>query len=237
MSDPLRIHVIAEGETDKIVFDAFIAAVLGHSDFVTTLIQPETSLAFGNAGEHGGGWKGVQSKCMEIRQRGGLDASGVLANADLLLIHLDGEVAEEPEVQCARPCPPPEATADALRAQVGTWLGAPALAGQPVVVAIPMKETEAWVFAALRPKDRLLVSPGASKAAAPPCFECRDKPSSLLSGGAPRLIRSGKKHKVAYRSVQPALVDGWIHTRRLSQAARFEEELRAADAVRLVAGG
>ena len=221
MSRPLRIQVIAEGETDKIVLDAFIEAILGHADFVSTQIQPETSRAFGHAGEHGGGWKGVRGKCFEMRERGGVEAGGYLANTDILLVHLDGEVAEDPEVACEKPCPPPSDTADALREQVLAWMGNPWAPG--VMVVIPMKETEAWVVAALRPNDKLLQGTGNA------CFECRDKPSVLLSGGTPRLIRSGKKHKGAYREVERALVEGFPHARKLSQVAWFEMQVLAAE--------
>ena len=123
LAGPLRIHVVCEGETDKIVLDAFVEAMLGHARFVSTLIQPETSAAFGNAGQHGGGWKGVRGKCREVRDRGGIDAGGYLGNADILILHLDGEVAGESDLECAQPCPPPASTSEALRTVVWDWLG------------------------------------------------------------------------------------------------------------------
>lgn len=227
MSRPLRIQVIAEGETDKIVLDAFIEAILGDAGFVSTLIQPETSRAFGHAGAHGGGWKGVRAKCFEMRDRGGVEAGGYLANTDILLVHVDGEVADDPEVACAKPCPPPSDTADALRQTVLSWMGGDT--GDPrVVVAIPMKETEAWVVAALRPGEKLLQGTGEA------CFECRDKPSALLAGGAPRLLRSGKKHKSDYQEVERELVEGFEHAQKLSQVTSFELYLRAAHAAFLL---
>jgi hypothetical protein len=236
MSSLLRIHVIGEGETDKIVLDAFVEAILGHGEFVSTLIQPETSAAFGNAGQYGGGWKGVLAKCREVRERGGIDAGGYLANADILIIHLDGEVAEEPEIACARPCPPPEDTADALRAAVWSWLDQEPDAR--VVIAIPMKETEGWVFAALRPQDRLFIlcsEPTPEKG--PPCLECRDKPSGLLAGGKPRLVISGRKRATKYREVERGLVAGWTNARKLSQAQRFEQDFQSALALVPVSRG
>lgn len=94
-----------------------------------------------------------------------------------------------------------------------------------------MKETEAWVFAALRPSDRLFIlCTDDTLKQGPPCLECRDKPSGLLAGGEPRLVRSGKKRPELYRKVARSLVEGWIHARRLSQGQQFEDHLIAAHA-------
>ncbi|WP_437733010.1 hypothetical protein [Sorangium sp. So ce1335] len=87
-----------------------------------------------------------------------------------------------------------------------------------------MKETETWVVAALRPGEKLLQGTGDA------CFECRDKPSALLAGGSPRLVRSGKKHKSAYRDVKRARTRV-EHARTLSLVTQFEECSRAAHAV------
>jgi hypothetical protein len=220
MSNALRIQVIAEGVTDKIVIDAFLEAILGHAHFVSTLIQPETSRAFGAAGPHGGGWKGVRGKCIEIHKRGGLEQGGYLANTDLLIVHVDGEVCDESEIMCSQPCPPPSMAADALERVVESWLGGKS--NPLVILTVPMKETEAWIFAALRPDDKLL------REDAKECFECRDKPSTLLSGGPVRLIRSDKKHKDSYRAIERQLVDGYANARRLSQVRRFEDRVHAA---------
>lgn len=169
----------------------------------------------------------MRAKCFEMRDRGGVEAGGYLANTDILLVHVDGEVADDPEVACAKPCPPPSDTADALRQTVLSWMGGDT--GDPrVVVAIPMKETEAWVVAALRPGEKLLQGTGEA------CFECRDKPSALLAGGAPRLLRSGKKHKSDYQEVERELVEGFEHAQKLSQVTSFELYLRAAHAAFLL---
>ena len=228
MSRMLRIQILAEGETDKIVIDAFIEAIVGDASFVSTLIQPETSRAFGHAGPYGGGWRGVRGKCLEMRERGGPDVGGYLENTDILIVHLDGEVADEPEIACAKPCPPPSDTAASLEDVVYAWMGEPG--SLRVVMAIPMMETEAWIVSALRPNDKLLEATGEA------CFECRPKPSALLAGGSPRLIRSGKKHKSSYRAIETQLVAGFPHARALSQVQRFEERLRVALAAWMLGG-
>jgi hypothetical protein len=57
MSD-LRIGLVAEGKTDQVVIEAALKAIL-ERPFILTLLQPETSDPFGDAGPLGGGWGGV----------------------------------------------------------------------------------------------------------------------------------------------------------------------------------
>ena len=59
----LRIALVAEGETDKVVVGAAIAALVGDRSYVLRLLQPEDSLALGPVapftGLKSGGWGGV----------------------------------------------------------------------------------------------------------------------------------------------------------------------------------
>lgn len=217
MSEPLRFALICEGKTDKIILEAALAAFMPH-DFTVAMVQPEESLAFGHAGKFGGGWKGVVAKCRELRERGGVIAAGVLDNADVLLLHLDGEVAEEDEVACACPCPPASDTADALRGWIRGALG-PSAGDPRIVTVVPMKETEAWLLPALRP-------------AAPqngPGLECRDKPSQLFAAGKPKLIASGQKKPARYLDQRASMTAGWDAVRNsLGEAQRFEHEVSQA---------
>lgn len=220
MSEPLRFALICEGKTDKIVFEAAIAAFMPH-DFLVTMVQPEESRAFGSpqAGPHGGGWRGVIGKCRELRERGGVVAAGLLNNADVVLIHLDGEVAEETEVNCAFPCPPASDTADALRALIQRELGSSA-PDPRVVSVVPMKETEAWLVPALRP----------SAPQNGPGLECRDKPSKLFAGGKPVLVASGRKKPARYLEHSTTITDCWDHVRKsvVGEALRFEDDVNRA---------
>ena len=116
-----RVHVVSEGPTDTVVIEAAVAHHL--EDFVLIQIQPERSLFGGDQGPLGGGWKGVRAWCRQAAEQGGLEASGRLANTDLLIVHVDADVADEEEIACARPCPPPSDTVDALREVVLSWIG------------------------------------------------------------------------------------------------------------------
>lgn len=220
MSDrAISIHGIVEGPSDGYVLQAFAAAILGTDRIVWTTLQPEASVAFGQVsyGPHGGGWKGVRSKCMEIAKMGGVVAAGVLANAHALVVHVDGEVAAEDELQLALPCPPPEPTAEALRAEVRGWLGAGAV-HRKVVVAVPCMETEAWLIPGMRPH-----------ADPAPCVECVPKPSMFFQGGRPRLVeQSGKKRLAEYKKNMDALREAWAASAGLSIAQSFAADLRAA---------
>lgn len=73
-----------------------------------------------------------------------------LQNIDALIDQIDGEAAADAEIAVVQPCPPPEATADALRRVVEGWLGAD-LPHRRVVIAVPSMETEAWLLPSLRP--------------------------------------------------------------------------------------
>jgi hypothetical protein len=225
-----RVHVVCEGPTDMVVVEAALETHL--EDFVSQQIQPEQSLFGGDQGPLGGGWKGVRSWCGQIREQGGLKASGALANADLLVVHLDADVADDDEVACACPCPPPSATVDALQEVVLSWLGEDEILPK-VVFCMPSKSTEAWILAGLHPED------GAVVPCHPPpgddwtCLECRPEPAARLVGKPGKLVRRKqgqlKKSRVAYKNVAEDLVRVWPQILELcTQAKRFDKALKHA---------
>ncbi len=221
-SEALRVALIVEGPTDEVVIAAALDAILDDDlDFVVTRVQPQASDAFKGYGQYGGGWRGVLRKCGEIGARGGPRDAGLLANYDIIVVHLDGDVAEEREVALAQPCPPARATADALRTLVATKL-TPRGPEAAVVIAVPMKEIEAWLLPIFRASE-----------AAPECdLECVEKPSHQFLGGKPKLARRQdgdiKKIRTRYEKVAREIERGWPQARTLGEAARFEAELRAA---------
>jgi hypothetical protein len=100
MSSTIRIALVAEGVTDYVVLRAAIASLLENQSFDIKLLQPEESVAFtgaGDAGPLGGGWKGVYKWCLQAAERGNGSVRGdpLFISYDLLILHLDADVARE----------------------------------------------------------------------------------------------------------------------------------------------
>lgn len=230
MSDPLRIGLVVEGPTDRIVIESVLAAVLVERNFVVTQLQPEDSETFG---AFGGGWPGVYKWCHQAARQGGGRISGnaLLRHFDLIVIQLDADVADfsydsgniVPEstdlpLPCSQVCPPPDATIDALRSVLLSWCGEPAVP-PATVICMPSKSTEAWVVWALFPDDREVIR-GSS-------FECFASPADRLAQQPVR--RRIRKSVPDYRSRQVALTQAWPHLTGhggLEQATRFDADLR-----------
>ena len=230
MSDPLRIALVAEGPTDRIVIKAAIQAILHHRAFVLTQLQPEGSSVFGTLGA---GWGGVYRWCKQAARRG----AGRLAhdrllfqNYDILVLHLDADVADKPyedisiepsqgdaALPCALPCPPPADTTNRLRVVLLSWCGEVA-EPQRTVVCMPSKSIEAWVMAALFPNDQS-VRTG---------IECFPDPESRL-GQQPRARRIRKK-QCDYQDHSAELKGAWprlLGNAALSEAQRFQNDFLA----------
>jgi hypothetical protein len=89
MSD-LRVALVAEGPTDRIVIESVLRATLGERPFVLTLQQPEESLAFGGGGfgRLGAGWAGVYRWCKQVASRSKrLGGDELFETFDLLVVH------------------------------------------------------------------------------------------------------------------------------------------------------
>lgn len=236
MSDTLRIALVAEGVTDYEFLNAAIESMLNGRSFVLTLLQPEGSIAFtggGNAGSFGGGWKGMYRWCIQAVQRSGgkLSDDPLFLGQDLLLLHLDADVAgEDPSnstidpvqelagmLPCEQPCPPPTATTDSLRNVMLSWVGE-ALTPPKTVLCTPSKSTEAWVMAACFPKDKEMVKQG---------WECHAKPESRLGQQPVRKRFAKNQHdyseqKSEFQAKWPSVVA------RLTEARRFQDDFMAA---------
>ena len=130
MSNPLRIALAAEGPTDEVVIETALRSMLGERTFILQRLFPEDSSAFGPMGT---GWVGGYKWCHSVATRGGGKLSGDqlifgAGNYDLLLLHLDGDVAgfeyadgslvplpTDGVLPCAKACPPPADTTNELR--------------------------------------------------------------------------------------------------------------------------
>lgn len=233
MSEPLRIAAAAEGPTDVIVLEAILGALLPDTDFEVQPLQPEGSVAFGSApsSKTGAGWVGVYRWSRQAVSEGGGSVSGSLAllNHDLLIVHVDADVAGKTyadgdirdapyeDLPCERPCPPPHGTTNALRRVVLKWLGEQKRPSQ-VVLCTPSKSIEAWVLTAICPENNVVRRDD---------WECRPNPEGQLATLPVR--QRFKKRPEAYRGKQGEIKEGWPKvSARLTEAARFEAEFLAA---------
>jgi hypothetical protein len=236
MSSTIRIALVGEGITDFEVLRAAIDSMLNGRSFDLKLLQPEGSVAFagrGNAGPLGGGWKGVYRWCRQaaLRGEGSLRADPLFIETDLLILHLDADVAgEDPAndpidpipdlaglLPCEQACPPPSATTDALRVVMLSWVGETETPPQ-TVLCTPSKSTEAWVMAAFFPNDREMIRKG---------WECHADPGRRLAQ-QPKARRFSKR-QANYEARAPELRAGWTTVAaRLSEAKRFNSDFVAA---------
>lgn len=234
MSD-LRVGLIAEGETDRIVIEAALKVILDRP-FVLSMLQPDTSKAFGDAGQFGGGWGGVYRWCRQlVKMHPQVEVNPTLTEFNLILVHLDADVAgmryEESNIDngltdlpCQHACPPVEDSVNALRKVVAGWLNLPPTGTLPArwAYCTPSKCTEAWVVAALYQSTESAILTN---------IECNCGLETWLSQRPVRegrLVRSGKKKPLAYLKIAQKVTDGWesICT-HCSQATRFRDEVRA----------
>lgn len=227
MSDPLRIALVAEGPTDRIVIEAAVSCLLRPRSFILKQLHPEASAAFGPLGP---GWAGVYRWCRQAVQRatGSLRQDPLFASYDVLVLHLDADVADEnyrnaginepiQNLPCSQPCPPPSATTNALRRVLLGWVGEVSVPPQ-TVLCTPSKNTEAWVVVALYPDD---------KAAKAGQWECHRDPESRL--GQQPVRQRIKKSIRDYEACRGRLDAAWPSVREsLSEARRFSEEFLAA---------
>jgi hypothetical protein len=233
MSEALRVALVCEGPTDRIVINAAVSSLLGRRDFQLSQLQPEESLAFGPTGT---GWSGVYRWCRQAANqgRGSLRNNPLFDSFDLLVLHLDADVADQTygsanitvpveDLPCQRPCPPPADTTNLLRQVVLGWLSEDSIPPK-TVLCIPSKSTEAWILAALHPAD-LIVRSGT--------LECRDAPANLLSAkpAKSRLVRAGKKIVERYQDRAVDIRRQWSRVRALSEAERFSTDFLAVIAI------
>jgi len=217
-----RVGLVCEGPTDETVVKAIIETILPTSMFSVTLQQPEFSAAFGDyRGEHGTGWRGVLQWCKASkRDFGELVDNPLFMNFDVLIIHLDADVAEEHDIELAQPCPLASATTDRLRIFLAELAGVATPTGN-VVFCTPSKATEAWLLAALYPSENYRGQD----------IECLSDPASRLAGKpeGERLVSGRKKLPKRYESRKQDISAGWPQAcAACSEASRFDADLRRA---------
>ena len=225
-----EVRVVCEGPTDVVVLQAILDDRL-KEDYVITQLQPEGSLYGGDAGPHGGGWKGVRGWCRKVGAAGGLEAVGALnPDVQLLVVHVDADIASDSEIDIERPCPPPMATVERLESVVLGWLGLAALPAR-VALCIPSKATESWILRAFFPTDEAAV-PCSQVASGESCIECIAEPAHTLLYRRPKFVRlkEGRIRKLRkeYERRRSQLSRAWLDVvADCASAARFNEQLDA----------
>ena len=157
-----------------------------------------------------------------------MSKSFVLESHDLLIVQVDADVAgmtyksgkiedDTGDLPCEKPCPPASDTTDALRLVVLRWMGETATPSR-LVLCTPSKSMEAWVMAALFPKNKVLSRSG---------WECHANPEAQL-GQQPKRQRI-KKRIEDYKAKESEFRATWPRVRRkLTEANRFSVDLLAA---------
>lgn len=225
------IYFVTEGITDQIVIRGLIAKWLNGKDFVPRYIQPPTSAyAEGLDSNLSNGWKGVVAWCSGRRPKGPAGRDEALKRADCLVIHLDADIATDPEffdppIGLGRPTP--NDAAEWVREKTLEML--PPDAHHKVLLCVPAQDLEAWIITCLHPD--------VSDEHAP--IENREDPGALLVQRGPiRLVRRQgrtlKKLPERYERALAAIVGGWGNCTavvagappRCPEALRFEREAR-----------
>jgi hypothetical protein len=226
MSD-FRIALVGEGPTDAVIIEAALKALLKRP-FVLTQLQPEPTRP-----KLGNGWGGVLRWCREFASRGftQFEIDPTLADFDLIVIHLDADVAEDeysnvsndianeastsgwPTLPNSVGCPPPTGSVGVVRALPLAWAGTIGL-GQKTVLCVPSKAVEAWLVAALFDAGHTLLNR----------LECNLNIATQLAA-QPKSTKV-KKTVPGYRALEKKVVEKWQLVRqRCSQADRFSQEV------------
>lgn len=222
MSD-LRIALVAEGPTDYVIIEAALKAFLPQP-FILTQLQPEATKP-----EIGGGWGGVLKWCSMVGERfqGPIDQDPTLLGFDLLIIHLDVDVATFnyadcgehlallaqqkgwASLPCAQVCPPVGSTVQALQTVITSWLGQASLGG--TVLCLPAQSSGTWLAAALLDAAHPLLTNA----------ECDITVESRLAQ-LPKSQRV-KKSRREYMQHAAELTNKWADVKNMcSQAGQFE---------------
>lgn len=220
----LHIALVVEGNTDLVIIEAALNAFIDRP-FILSIQPEETSPTLGS------GWSGVLKWCDASGRRhpSDLDSDPTLKQFDLLIIHLDVDVATEhyanasleqlaaekhwSTLPCAQPCPPIDASIEPLIATLDSWLQ-PANRGNRTVLCLPAQASGTWLAAATLPGDHPLLSSA----------QCDVNVESRLA----QLPIGRRIHKKVreYRSHSHKITQNWAAVKAIcSQAQVFETEV------------
>lgn len=230
MSDTLRIALVAEGPTDYVLVQAALVAILD-TDFILTQLQPEATRPY-----MGQGWSGVLKWCHDagLRYTGTLSDDPALAGFDMLIIHLDVDVAQMSyqacgaevvqiaetfgwlPLPCHKPCPPASHSAEALADVMASWLGKAMSWGERTVLCLPAQSTGTWLAAAALGAGHKLLRNA----------ECNVSLENQL-GQLPKNQRI-KKSRRDYQAHAGQVINNWAVVKDICvQAGAFEDDVRS----------
>jgi hypothetical protein len=229
MSKPIRIGLIAEGPLDHKIIDAALQAIIRERSYVLTLLQPEITRP-----ELKTGWEGVVLWCHNVKSRilTSIDDDPFCNFYDMLIIHIDGDVAFDSysscnnhivalskeyhwcKLPCSANCPPASETCNNLEMTIHSWLK-PVKKGNRTVICIPAMSPETWIaVAVLPPADRLF-------AGNPECYRAIN---TRLNNA--KLEYRVKKTPRDYERVKPKITGLWSKiTNVCDQAKKFEADV------------
>lgn len=218
----MTIGLVTEGPRDFELISELIEKIIP-GDHRYLPLQPNISATEG-FGSHGAGWKGVISWCNSFNNGAGIFAymDDPLTKVDILIIHVDADIARESEVNCAKPCPDAQATVHELENMLKNALNISDLLNR-ILFCIPSDNTEAWILSAFSPAHHN-----------PPTnyIECIQKPDYIISTAPLNLLKrkDGKPKKVqaTYRdTLIPKVLECWDNIRQICvQAENFHQKLR-----------
>ena len=231
----MKIGTIVEGSTDRLLLKAIIDHIYPGQHTYHDLQPADRGETFG---ERGSGWKGVRRFCFDVHQQLNNTLSNFIVDYafDLLVIHVDADIAnesdlqdgiDEPIIDVSQSCPPVYPTVIKSRQVIMKWLQVEEDQLPPqVIFAIPAQDSEHWVFATLFPDDEMCKE---SK------YECvhehHQRPAyklSLQKYGSIVRRKKGKLKKsiLRYRLILPDVVAGWRDACKIcTQAQLFTDEL------------
>lgn len=223
-----RIAFVGEGKTDLSIFESALQAIPGNEHSVITQIQPpfDALAAVGSSREFGGGWVGVLRWCFEHRATGEAPLRNtILTNFDVVVVHLDSDIASEPELSAVglvHPCPPASEASDIILLYVASLLEIEAseLGESRVVPMIPSQATETWIIGGFF----------ASMYVGPPELECHPDPAMWLYGKVPRFVRMHggrlRKNAATYVDQRSVIAGLWpVICENCSSARTFFQDL------------
>lgn len=219
----LRIALVVEGDTDTVIIESALRALIP-TTFTLSQLHPEKTRP-----KLGTGWGGVLRWSLDFAERGypSLETDPTLPGFDLFIIHVDADVAEDsyqnvspkfveeannrrwPQLPCSFPCPPPDGSADAMRSRLLAWAGLTA-PGPKTILCVPSKASEAWLVAAVFGQGHTIASN----------LDCNLDLETRLRV-LPKAERV-KKNTLEYRKHSRRITFAWASVReQCSQAERF----------------